>query len=234
MNIIKSENGNLISSKELYLELGIKRDYSTWVKRSIYRACLEVDKDYIISTMKSTGGRPGVDYLLTVESAMCLIIFCQKTDKAIKLYKELSDLIGINVIQIQRTRNELLFEINLIEILSGIVEVIPQYTVLNYRIDFYIPDLNIAIEYDENNHIHYKTDKKRQEDIENYLQCDFIRINEGCELEGLNKIYKVVLYNILIDLWEKDNLNDDQTGILERLGMEIPKILNRKTITLRN
>ena len=55
-----------------------------------------------------------------------------------------------------------------------------QYSVLNYRIDYYIPSLKIAIEYDENNHINYKYEKHegRQVEIEKELGCRFIRISD--------------------------------------------------------
>ena len=55
--------------------------------------------------------------------------------------------------------------------------VITQKSVLKYRIDFYIPELNIAIEYDEEQH-KYNTEKdnKRQNEIQNILKCKFIRI----------------------------------------------------------
>lgn len=60
------------------------------------------------------------------------------------------------------------------------LEGIKQYKVLNYRIDFYIPKLNIAIEYDENEHkdYSYKQQQCRQKEIENSLGCDFIRISD--------------------------------------------------------
>ena len=60
------------------------------------------------------------------------------------------------------------------------LEGIKQYKVLNYRIDFYIPKLNIAIEYDENEHkdYSYKQQQGRQKEIENSLGCDFIRISD--------------------------------------------------------
>ena len=60
------------------------------------------------------------------------------------------------------------------------LEGIKQYKVLNYKIDFYIPKLNIAIEYDENEHkdYSYKQQQGRQKEIENSLGCDFIRISD--------------------------------------------------------
>ena len=55
-----------------------------------------------------------------------------------------------------------------------------QYTVLKYSIDYYIPSLNIAIEYDENNHNHYtyKQHEGRQKEIEEEIGCRFIRVSD--------------------------------------------------------
>ena len=55
-----------------------------------------------------------------------------------------------------------------------------QYHVLTYRIDYYIESLNIAIEYDENNHscYTYEQHEGRQEKIENELGCRFIRVSD--------------------------------------------------------
>lgn len=63
-----------------------------------------------------------------------------------------------------------------------------QYRVFNYRIDFYISSLNIAIEYDENGHSGYSYEKhdERQRKIENKLSCCFIRVTD----------YKTDEYNI--------------------------------------
>lgn len=70
------------------------------------------------------------------------------------------------------------------------IEGIRQYQVLNYRIDYYIPSLNIAIEYDENGHEHYtyENHELRQLEIEEKLGCKFIRVtdkNEDCYNIGL-------------------------------------------------
>jgi phage anti-repressor protein len=94
MNIIKSENGNLISAKELYLELGIKRDYSHWIKQSIERAELEDKKDFTSKKTESTGGRPTIDYLLVRDAALTVIMmsggqFASKLRKnVIELYNQ--------------------------------------------------------------------------------------------------------------------------------------------------
>lgn len=57
---------------------------------------------------------------------------------------------------------------------------INQYTIFNYRIDYYIPNLNIAIEYDENDHKNYSYEahEGRQKEIEKELGCRFIRVSD--------------------------------------------------------
>lgn len=57
---------------------------------------------------------------------------------------------------------------------------IRQFSILSYRIDYYIPSLNIAIEYDENEHSNYSYEQHegRQKNIENQLKCRFIRISD--------------------------------------------------------
>lgn len=54
-----------------------------------------------------------------------------------------------------------------------------QHRVLSYRLDGYIPSLNLAIEYDEEHHKHNtEKDNHRQTIIEKELGCDFVRLSE--------------------------------------------------------
>ena len=57
---------------------------------------------------------------------------------------------------------------------------IRQYSILSYRIDYYIPSLKIAIEYDENEHSNYTYEQQegRQRNIEKELGCRFIRVSD--------------------------------------------------------
>ena len=233
MKLFETEKGLLISAKEIYSQLGISTQFANWIKYNLEKTELEENKDFITKVMKSTGGRPSTDYLLTINSAMLLLIKSQKNKKSIELYKEMSRLIGSNVIQITKTRKELLFEVNLNELLDGISTIIPQYKVLNYRIDFYLPELNIAIEYDEKHHnSKKKSDKDRQNEIEKVLKCDFIRVTENCEINGINQIIKLVL-NKSLQLYE---FNSDLSVYGEKLlssidiktkEEEIDQILNK-------
>ena len=57
------------------------------------------------------------------------------------------------------------------------------------RIDYYIPSLNITIEYDENGHASYKYEERegRQKEIEKELGCKFIRVTDK-EFDEYHKI----------------------------------------------
>lgn len=58
---------------------------------------------------------------------------------------------------------------------------IHQYKVLErYRVDYYIPKLKIAVEYDENSHMNYTYENQegRQNSIEKELNCEFIRVSD--------------------------------------------------------
>ena len=57
---------------------------------------------------------------------------------------------------------------------------IRQYKINSYRIDYYIPSLNLAIEYDENDHqgYSYEAHEGRQKEIEDTLKCRFIRVTD--------------------------------------------------------
>lgn len=96
-------------------------------------------------------------------------------------------------------------EIPFIDLLENVLEPfgivgIRQYNCLGYRIDYYIPSLKIAIEYDENGHNSYNYDRQqgRQSELEKELGCSFIRVtdkksneyNVGLVLKNIMTTYK--------------------------------------------
>lgn len=79
------------------------------------------------------------------------------------------------------TRKEILFLNELENALKPFnIKGIRQYNILNYRIDYYIPSLNIAIEYDEDSHNNYtyEAHKGREKEIKEILNCKFIRVTD--------------------------------------------------------
>jgi anti-repressor protein len=57
------------SARELHQMLGVGRDFTSWIKYQLEAQSLTQGKDFSPTLMKSTGGRPGTDYLLTKAAA---------------------------------------------------------------------------------------------------------------------------------------------------------------------
>lgn len=93
----------------------------------------------------------------------------------------LLDRLGLSLYIYKRSRKEIDFKECLIHFFSAFgYEVIHQYRVGVYYLDFFVPSINIGIEYDENNHRDY--DKSKEEERENFIKksigCKIIRISD--------------------------------------------------------
>lgn len=76
-------------------------------------------------------------------------------------------------------------EIEFLDLLESVLEPFGynctrQYRCNGCRIDLYIEDLKVAVEYDENNHSNYSYESQegRQKEIEESLGCRFIRVGD--------------------------------------------------------
>lgn len=87
----------------------------------------------------------------------------------------------------------------IINSIKNILEYKTQYCVGIYKIDLYLPELNIAIECDENGHTERNILKeaKRQIFIENKLDCDFIRFNPDETTFNIGKIINQIFKEVL-------------------------------------
>jgi len=78
------------------------------------------------------------------------------------------------------------------------VEVEKQKKFSKYRVDFYFPKHKLVVEYDEDQH-KYQLDKDISR--ENYILKNFnnvnkfIRVKEGCEIEGVKEILNHIMEN---------------------------------------
>lgn len=103
--------------------------------------------------------------------------------KSEKLSKKDKDYF-INIFDVKNSfysRKEIEFKDELFDFFKSIgLNAIHQYTVGKYRVDFYIPYLNLVIEYDENEHSNYdiNNEKARETFIVNALKCKIIRISD--------------------------------------------------------
>lgn len=86
---LKDYNGNkYASAKDLHTYLGIKERFSTWIKLSIKNTETKEDKDFIVYKQQSTGGRPLLDYLLTKNAALKVVL-----QSRVKKSMELADIL---------------------------------------------------------------------------------------------------------------------------------------------
>ncbi|MCP4259890.1 MAG: DUF559 domain-containing protein [Planctomycetes bacterium] len=107
----------------------------------------------------------------------------------------------------EATRQETKFGILLDEFFGEHLNIIPQYHIGGYFVDFYIPSCNIAIEYDERHHntkAQKEKDKEREKAVTKLLvemegddnaSVTWIRVDEGFEILGLRKIMGALLYD---------------------------------------
>lgn len=101
------------------------------------------------------------------------------------------------VTNIFTSRKEIEFGSMLEEALKELeLKIVPQYNVDNkYRIDFYIPQLNKAVEYDEQQHQYQeKEDIEREKYIKDKLGCKFIRCDyRDSDIKNVMKVLKEVM-----------------------------------------
>lgn len=82
----------------------------------------------------------------------------------------------------------------LTDIFGEIFTIIPQYKIKNYRVDWYIKELNMCLEYDEAHHkSKMKEDKQREKEIMKSKNCTFLRIPQGEEIQVVKVIMKFAL-----------------------------------------
>ena len=177
------EGKQLVSLRELYGFLEVTERFSSWFNRMTQYGFME-NQDYTITkifTVVNNGAKRELqDYLITLSMAIeiCMI---QKTNK--KAGSLLNYLIKNTKVLTKHTytRFEASFGDKLKNTLKPLnIKVETQKTMFNgkYRIDFYLPEFNLAIEYDEEYHRYQQEeDKQREEKIKSCLHCEFIRLD---------------------------------------------------------
>lgn len=203
---LKKSNGYIINARLIHKQLEIGKKFATWITDKIYSYNLIENEDYITKNNKTTTHNNGYtvskDYLFKISSIKDILIKGSQSLVAIELYNYFSIFVGNTNFHIKRTRNEINFGLMLDKITGYTFE--KQYSIDGgkYRLDFYLPDV-LIVEYDEKYHTptkNLKLDKERMEycrkwlhDTNNYDEnwyCPVIRVKQGEELEGLNRIIR--------------------------------------------
>lgn len=155
---------------------------------------------FIESSYIDTKGEKRKCYLCTPNGVKLILDKTRDIQRKQKLYKwwiDNSDVTQINIPNMILDNFEFIFINKLEESLKPFnIKGIKQYSILTYRIDYYIPTLNIAIEYDENEHKHYsyKAQEGRQIKIERELGCKFIRVsNQHSDEYNIGLVIKKIM-----------------------------------------
>lgn len=180
IKVEEREGRQVVSARELYLGLGLdKSNWSRWSKQNIENNKFFISNSDWEKIEIEMVGNDTKDYMISMPFASYIINSAKSVSSRIKI--EVLECLGIleNVDIYSR------FEINFKDFLSDLLKGMNldfeyQKNVLNgkYRIDFYIPKYNLAIEYDEFHHTYNKgKDKQREDEIKIELSCDIIRLD---------------------------------------------------------
>lgn len=163
--------------------------YATWVVKHAGKQMAKFlkrgDTKSLIKSLESKGIKP----LLVQKDCnpidrgtwMCKELYLELVKWAIPMdYKEVCAQLDGTDTAYEYLRPEFAFGEDIVMNLFSAYEVIPQYPVFGgkYRIDWYVPELKIAIEFDEAQHNDIRnaeSDITRQREIEAELGCRFIR-----------------------------------------------------------
>lgn len=138
---------------------------------------LGIEEYFVKSEYTNSRGRNYPMYQMTKEGFLLLTSSyrgVKALEKKIEILKE-TDMIPPT----QPERRETKFFKDLKEALQPMgIKVDEQYSILKYKVDGYIKEFNLVIEYDEEYHdLKKEEDDLRQEEIIKELNCEFVRLS---------------------------------------------------------
>ena len=192
-NYIKVDGGIWFTQRTMSEILGIKSHTVNWHLKEIEK----IDNSFEIKEIKVI--RKEGERIITrnlkhysLESLFDISMRCNRLASFNNIMKEIEKNCEVNLDFKVRPIKERNFQGILKESLEGILDFECQYRVDNYSVDFYFPKLNLCVEYDETHHKYTKDgDIFRERHIIELIGCNFLRVNEGEELQGLNQILKI-------------------------------------------
>lgn len=193
------DDNALVSARELHEFLEVKSRFNDWIKNRITKYGFEEETDYTKTMIGKNRGQSIYDYIVTINVAKELC----KTECNIKSEMALKQLLNVDdkeILYIKPTRKEIEFGEMLDKITGFTFD--KQYPIDGgkYRLDFILKN-TLIVEYDEKHHAHkYTDDLKRIEYCIEWLSKNegyndgwrypVIRVKEGEEFEGLNRIIR--------------------------------------------
>ncbi|HBI7133065.1 TPA: Rha family transcriptional regulator [Clostridium perfringens] len=173
-----------VNSRDVADMMGVRHDTILRkigrILETLTEGTLSLSDYFILSSYFDSTGRELKCYEITLDGIDLMVQNSRKTNKIKTLVNYLNEngYYSKNVICVNRF--ELSFGQALIETLKPLnIKIETQKPTLGkYRIDFYLPEYRLAIEYDEKEHkYNVEEDLKRQIEIEKELNCKFIRLD---------------------------------------------------------
>lgn len=172
--ILQNKNGKILaSSRDVAERFGKRNSEVNRTIKNLIMANPETKKHFIVSKYKSSRGRYENDYLLD-ETGLNLLNFK----------------FGFSLMS---PRFEIKFQNLLQELFLGL-KIIHQYFINGYKLDFFIPDLNMIIEYDEDHHKYTSEQDHNRMNIIIDTMYNMIKMNKPLYEEDTN-LRKTLLKN---------------------------------------
>lgn len=197
---IRYDNEFWFSQKTISEILGVRSHTINWHLKEIER----INSNFKILEFRITqieGSREISRNIkhYSLETLFDISMRCNNIGNFNDMIKHLNKKYDVNLDFQVRPIKEKNFKEILEKALHGIVSFEYQYRINGYIIDFYFPEIDLCVEYDEHYHKYQlNKDKLREKSIKKYLECDFLRVNEGEELESLNRIIKLTLEKLYL------------------------------------
>lgn len=186
-----------LSSNEIAIALEIEHKKILRDIRKYISKCSDAENHFIKSTYIDCQNKKRPCYFIDSIGVKIIIDNKYKTPKLynlIKLYNDTFDENAETIILSDRFENSFINDLE--EFLNNFgIHGKRQFICGNYFIDFYIEELNIAIEYDEEQHKYSQAyDIERQKYISDKLNCDFIRCDfKTSNVNNIAKVFKYIL-----------------------------------------
>lgn len=90
INIYSANNKLVLDARDLYSNLEIGRDFSTWIRSKIKTIGLIVNEDYITTIVSKSVGRPTINYEITVDTAKRILSTMRVNEDTVEILNQLS------------------------------------------------------------------------------------------------------------------------------------------------
>jgi phage anti-repressor protein/very-short-patch-repair endonuclease len=194
---IGDEEQHVVSARDLHKKLGVKKDFSDWIKIQIQRGFFEENIDFVVVPLKGVSEKVTlysnglyrnekgqvipVDYILTLVTATNIVRVITHNPNTGAIYEFLKKQQGTEIFLVARQRKELEFFTQLKETLEAMhICVETQSSILTYKVDGFIREVNLVIEFDEAYHntlTQQIKDKDRMDEVIDYTQGNFLRLH---------------------------------------------------------